>query len=71
MPLCFAQLTTSQHSTSRALFLPRLLFSMVLPRRSFEATEARTLRVVLSGFYDMTSVVARTFLEFDNPGQDR
>eukprot|EP00752_Nemacystus_decipiens_P002111 g2016.t1 len=37
----------------------------------FEATEARTLRVVLSGFYDMTSVVARTFLEFDNPDQDR
>ncbi|CAM9855293.1 unnamed protein product [Pylaiella littoralis] len=32
----------------------------------FEATEARTLRVVLSGFYDMASVVARTFLEFDS-----
>lgn len=34
--------------------------------RSFEATEARMLRVVLSGFYDMASVVARTFLEFDD-----
>ncbi|CAN0142509.1 unnamed protein product [Ectocarpus sp. 8 AP-2014] len=34
----------------------------------FEATEARTLRVVLSGFYDMASVVARTFLEFDDGG---
>ncbi|CAM9568667.1 unnamed protein product [Scytosiphon promiscuus] len=32
---------------------------------SFEATEARTLRVVLSGFFDMASVVTRTFLEFD------
>ncbi|CAM9163672.1 unnamed protein product [Laminaria digitata] len=31
----------------------------------FEATEARTLRVVLSGFYDMALVVSRTFLEFD------
>ncbi|CAM9485441.1 unnamed protein product [Ectocarpus sp. 13 AM-2016] len=36
----------------------------------FEATEARTLRVVLSGFYDMASVVARTFLEFDDGGLD-
>lgn len=36
--------------------------------RTFEATEARTLRVVLSGFYDMASVVARTFLEFDDGG---
>ncbi|CAM9346049.1 unnamed protein product, partial [Ascophyllum nodosum] len=31
----------------------------------FEATEARILRVVLSGFYDMALVVTRTFLEFD------
>lgn len=39
--------------------------------RKFEATEARTLRVVLSGFYDMASVVARTFLEFDGGDEDQ
>lgn len=33
--------------------------------RRFEASEARVLRVVLSSFYDMSSVISRTFLEFD------
>ncbi|CAM9229682.1 unnamed protein product [Sphacelaria rigidula] len=32
---------------------------------SFEASEARVLRVVLSSFYDMSLVISRTFLEFD------
>jgi len=43
-----------------------LLLFCLFGYRSFKAVEARTLRVVLSGFYDMASVVARTFLEFDD-----
>lgn len=38
--------------------------------RRFEATEARILRVVLSGFYDMALVVSKTFLEFDDEAQE-
>lgn len=39
--------------------------------RRFEATEARILRVVLSGFYDMALVIARAFLEFDGEDIDK
>lgn len=55
-----------QHvSVSRGLSNFRL-FLRLFGYRSFKAVEARTLRVVLSGFYDMASVVTRTFLEFDD-----
>lgn len=39
--------------------------------RRFEASEARVLRVVLSSFYDMSSLISRTFLEFDGDGLTR